>query len=207
MKESVDPAAAKMPTVHPRELMAGIQRVIVDGSCAIVLAESGNAFAWTTSSLTFDEPGRYRASLICGSLGHASGGVLGAALAARPVLAAAVVGDGAMLYRHPIHTAVSRGIDNVMWIVLNDGRYGSAWDGQTSRGLSTYGLAFHRVDFVAYARSMGADGVQVTNNHELDEALHQALHAGRPFVVDVHVDHAPSPLSSRFARFFAGRRP
>ena len=188
--------------VEPEELLAAIQRVVVDGSRATFLAESGNAMGLANRFLVFDQPGRFRTSMIYGSLGHCAAGVLGAARALAPLPAVALVGDGAMLYTHELHTAVSHHIDNAVWLVLNDARYGSAFDGQTSRGLSSAGLEFPRVDFVAYAKALGADGVTVRSSEHLDSALRGALCAGVPYVVDVWVERRASPLARRFAHFF-----
>ncbi len=82
--------------VRPPQLLAGLQRVIVDGRDAWLMAESGNSFCWSTHYLKFREPGRYRVSTQFGSMGHATTGVVGAALT-RAGKAFALVGDGAMM--------------------------------------------------------------------------------------------------------------
>jgi len=43
-------------------------------------------------------------------------------------------------------------------------------------------------DFVAFARSMGADGVVVEHEDELEGALARAMRHEGPFVVDVRID-------------------
>ncbi len=91
--------------VRPQVLMQAVQRLVVAGSDAVVLAECGNAFAWTNHYLRFGEPGRYRVSTLYGSMGHAAAGVLGAAVAHRGK-AVAILGDGAMLTSSEVSTAV-----------------------------------------------------------------------------------------------------
>ena len=181
--------------VHPAALMEAIQRQAVDGSDAIVLAESGNAFVWATHRLRFATPGRYRASTGVGAMGHAGAGVVGAALAGAG-RAVAVVGDGAMLMHNEINTAVKYGA-RAAWIVLNDGRYGMCEQGMDMLGLVA-DARFPEVDFVAFARAQGADGVRVDDARDLDAALRRALRADGPFVVDVLVDPAVlAPSNSR----------
>jgi acetolactate synthase-1/2/3 large subunit len=90
----IEPARARL--IRPEVLMAAIQRVVVDGHDCLVLAESGNSFAWATHSLRFREAGRYRVSTGVGSMGHCAAGVVGAALVSNRS-AVAIVGDGAML--------------------------------------------------------------------------------------------------------------
>ena len=188
--------AASVPgRVHPAALMDAIQRQVVDGSDAVVLAESGNAFVWATHRLRFATPGRYRASTGVGAMGHAAAGVVGAALAG-PRRAVAVVGDGAMLMHNEINTAAKYGA-RAVWIVLNDGRYGMCEQGMDVLGLVA-DARFPAVDFVAFARAQGADGVRVDAAGELDAALRSALRADGPFVVDVLVD--PGALAPANAR-------
>ena len=182
--------------VRPTELMASLQRVIVEGSEAPILSEAGNAFLWTTHSLRFDDPGRYRTSMGFGSMGHAAAGVVGLALARRGP-AVAVVGDGSLLMTNEINTAVSLGVPAI-WVVLNDGRYGLVADGMSGLGHEPYGLAFEPVDFEALASALGAVGTTVSSADELDAALARALASGRPYVVDVRVDTSElAPFGAR----------
>ena len=172
--------------VRPDALMGVVQELIVDGSDAVVLAESGNAFTWATHHLRFGEPGRYRVSTNLGSMGHAATGVVGAALARRGG-AVAILGDGAMLMASELSTAVKRGAD-VMWIVLNDGRYNMCHQGMQALGMEGLAdAAFPPVDFAALARAQGAHGVRVEREEDLAAAIATGLGAG-PFVVDVLID-------------------
>ena len=196
------PAAPDLPRPHPRHpdpdspglvrpgaLMGAIQRAVVDGSNAVVLAESGNSFTWATHYLRFAETGRYRVSTNVGSMGHAAAGVLGAALAHGK--AVAIVGDGAMLMNcGEVNTAVKCGAAAV-WIVLNDGRYNMCQQGMAALGMDGMADAcFPAVDFAQLAASMGAEGVRVEREADLDGALRRAMSADCPVVVDVLIDPA-----------------
>lgn len=182
------PAADGSGLVRPSALMGAIQRVVVDGSDAVVLAESGNSFTWATHFLRFAQPGRYRVSTNLGSMGHAATGVLGAALG-RNGKAVTIVGDGAMLMNNSeVNTAVKRGIA-ATWIVLNDGRYNMCHQGMAALDMGDLADAlFPQVDFAMLGRSMGALGIRVEREDELDAALAQALAANGPVVIDVMID-------------------
>ncbi|MEO1082811.1 MAG: thiamine pyrophosphate-dependent enzyme [Acidobacteriota bacterium] len=184
--------------VRPQMLMDAIQRHVVDGSDATVLAECGNSFAWCNHHLRFRDAGRYRVSTLFGSMGHAATGVVGAALA-RSGKAVAVVGDGSMLMNSELSSAAQYGVGAV-WIVLNDAAYGMCRDGHGALGLeSGKCMGVPRVDFAAMARSVGADGVRVETEDMLDAALEQAMAASGPFVIDVTIDeNERSPLLARF---------
>ena len=70
--------------IRPEALMAAIQRVAIDRHHSLVMAESGNSFAWATHHLRFQDAGRYRVSTGVGAMGHCAAGVVGAAFAGSP---------------------------------------------------------------------------------------------------------------------------
>lgn len=178
-------------------VMAAVQHRIVERSDAIVITEAGNAFAWGNHALRFATP-RYRVSVGWGSMGQATAGVVGAALA-RGGKAVAIVGDGAMLMNNEITTAVQHQIPAV-WIVLNDARYGMVEQGLRGLGLAGCVEATHipRCDFATIARAMGAIGIRVETIDALDDAIVRAMAAQGPVVVDVLVDpDEPAPLAGR----------
>jgi acetolactate synthase-1/2/3 large subunit len=182
--------------LRPEVLMDAIQRVIVEGSDAVVITEAGNSFAWGTNALRFATPSRYRVSTGFGSMGQAVTGVVGAALA-RNGKAVAIVGDGAMLMNSEISTAVHYQIPAV-WIVLNDGRYNMVNQGMALQGLLVEEAEIPQADFVMLARSMGADGIRVEKESDIQAALEKALVSTVPFVVDVVIDPTrPAPIGAR----------
>lgn len=182
--------------VRPEFLMDTIQRIIVENSNAVILAEAGNSFAWATNRLCFNQPGRYRISTGVGAMGHAVTGVVGAAWGAN-VKAVAIVGDGAMLMNSEISTAVRFNIPAV-WIVLNDGRYNMCAQGMDLQGFKGVDTQIPSTNFVQLAQAMGADGIRVSQESELAAALKQALAAKVPFVVDINLDPTqPAPIGGR----------
>ena len=176
--------------------MDTIQRLVVDGSDAVILAEAGNSFAWATNRLCFKQPGRYRISTGVGAMGHAVTGVVGAAWG-RNGKAIAIVGDGAMLMNSEINTAVKYEAPAV-WIVLNDARYNMCDQGMNLQGLTGVDAHIPPADFVKIAQGMGADGIRVERESDLEAALSKAIAATVPFVVDVIIDPTcPSPIAGR----------
>jgi acetolactate synthase-1/2/3 large subunit len=183
--EHVELQPARSP-VRPQALMAMLQRVVVEQSDAVVIAESGNSFLWTTNQLEFQVPGRYRVSTGFGSMGHATGGVVGLAIGAGK-RAVAVVGDGAVLMQNEISTAV-RYQTPAMWVVLNDSSYSICEQGMRSFGWEAFETDLPDTDFVMLARALGADGLRVEREGQLEESLRAGLSSGRPFVLDVRID-------------------
>lgn len=180
--------------VRPSYLLASIQRRIVRESNAIVVTEAGNSFVLGSHHLRFAEPLRYRVSTRFGAMGQAVAGVIGAALNADR--AVAIVGDGAMLMLNEINTAAQYGIPAV-WIVLNDARYGMIEAGMKSLGWKPFETDFPETDFAAIARAMGADGVRIEREEQVEPALEAAMNAVGPFVVDVLIDRSEAPPANR----------
>ncbi|MFO7567205.1 MAG: thiamine pyrophosphate-binding protein [Enhygromyxa sp.] len=172
--------------VRPQYLMQCLQARVVEGSASVLLAESGNSFAWTTRHLRFADPHRYRQSGLFCPMGQVSAGVLGVALASAR-RAVAVVGDGAFLMQNELSTAVALDAE-VTWIVLNDSRYGMVDQGLRSYGHSDPGMGIPPVDFVTLASAFGVGGARVEREAQLMPALERAMRARGPFVLDVVID-------------------
>ncbi|MDF5716152.1 MAG: scytonemin biosynthesis protein ScyA [Rhizonema sp. NSF051] len=190
-REFVEPGAES--PVRPEVLMEAIQKVIVEGSDAIVMAECGNSFTWSTHFLQFSQTNRYRVSTGVGAMGHAVTGVVGAALASNGK-AVAIVGDGAMLMNNEINTAVKYQIPAI-WIVLNDARYNMCHQGMQMLGMTGADATMPETDFAMMAYAMGAKGTRVNKESDIEAALEQAMAATGPFVIDVLIDpdrRAPS---------------
>lgn len=187
------PLLAQPGDIRPMFLMQAIQNRIVDGSDVLVMSEAGTSFTWSNAGLRFETPGRYRMSARWGSMGHFTTGCVGAAIASgRKVVA--IVGDGAMLMNNEINTAVQYGA-SVTWIVLNDAQFGLNEHGMLALGMIPVETQLPRTNFVTFAQSQGADGIVVTREEDLDDALDQAMRASGPFVVDVRIDRTiPSPV-------------
>lgn len=182
--------------VRPAVLMDAIQRIIVEGSDAVVMAESGNSLAWGNHVLRFTQPGRYRVSTGFGAMGHFVTGVVGAALA-RHGKAVAIVGDGAMLMNSEVSTAVKYQIPAV-WIVLNDAHYNMCNQGMALLGFKDVDAEIPQADFLKIAQGMGANGIRVDREPDIEAALKKAIASPVPFVVDVIIDPTqPAPIGSR----------
>ncbi|MEH2158340.1 scytonemin biosynthesis protein ScyA [Nostoc sp.] len=194
--KAIEPAPDVDYPVRPEVLMAAIQKIIVEGSNAIVMAECGNSFTWSTHLLQFAEANRYRVSTGVGAMGHAVTGVLGAALANNSK-AVGIVGDGAMLMNNEISTAVKYKIPAI-WIVLNDARYNMCHQGMKILGLKGADATLPPTNFAMIARGMGAEAIVVVRESDIEPALEQAIASNVPFLIDVVIDaDRPAPSGGR----------
>ncbi|OYD93429.1 acetolactate synthase [Nostoc sp. 'Peltigera membranacea cyanobiont' 213] len=195
-RKAIEPAPDVDYPVRPEVLMAAIQKIIVEGSDAIIMAECGNSFTWSTHLLQFAEANRYRVSTGVGAMGHAVTGVLGAALA-NNTKAVGIVGDGAMLMNNEISTAVKYKIPAI-WIVLNDARYNMCHQGMKILGLKGADATLPPTNFAMIARGMGAEAIVVVRESDIEAALEQAIASSVPFLIDVVIDaDRPAPSGGR----------
>ena len=185
-QDEIPPADNNNNLVRPEILMNAIQRIVVEGSDAVVLSESGNSFTWTTNMLRFPQANRYRVSTGVGSMGHNVTGVVGAARG-RNGKAVAIVGDGSMLMNSEVSTAVKYQLPAV-WIVLNDAYYNMCNQGMTLLGMKGADAKLPDTDFSLIARGMGAEGIRVEAEAGLESALEKAIAATGPVVIDVTID-------------------
>lgn len=181
--------------VRPQFLMGAMERVLTRSGCPI-LVEPGSCMAWAIHWLRAPDPGLLRIPSQFGCMGHMTCGVVGAALATgRP--AACLSGDGSMLMAEEVHAAADRGV-TAIWAVLNNARMQMVETGMKANGPFGAEARFLRCDFAKFARALGATGIVVAEESEVEDALTSALRAAGPCIVDVQVD--PSEIAPFGAR-------
>jgi acetolactate synthase I/II/III large subunit len=155
---------------------------------AIVASGAGNYTAWVHRFFQFRRHGTQLAPK-SGAMGFA----LPAALAAKVLhprrTVVAVAGDGDFLMTaQELATAVQHRLDVVV-LVVNNGMYGTirmhqerAYPGRITA------TELQNPDFPALAEACGAAGEAVADAEAFPAALDRALGAGRPALLDLHVD-------------------
>ena len=194
--------ASDAEPIHPQRVVRALQAVLPEDG--IILPDVGVHHNWMVQFWQARRPQTLLNSWGFGAMGFGVCGVLGAKLAAPERACVSVCGDGGFMMRPDVLcTAVEYGIPAV-WLVWNNFAYAGIRDLQhglfAKREIAT---SFVREsdgqlvnpDFVALARACGADGLRVERPGDLTGALEHALHAGAPFVLDVHVDRDIRPPS------------
>jgi acetolactate synthase I/II/III large subunit len=186
--------------IPPRRVVEALRKVMPDDG--IVLPDVGVHHNWVVQFWTARRPQTVLNSWGFGSMGFGVAGVLGAKLAAPDRPCVAVCGDGGFMMRPDVLcTAVEYDIPAV-WLIWNNFAYGAIRDIQTGmfakREIATSFVReasgqLYNPDFVALARACGVDGLCVEKAGDLESAIDTALRAGKPFVLDVHVDRDIKP--------------
>jgi len=159
---------------------------------AVLIPDAGNPGVWSFL-WQMDEPYRYIKPVGFGNMGFALPAAIASVAAApdRPVLA--LIGDGSLGMSLGELETLARTGGPVCVVVLNDSSYGNIRQEQVLHfNGRTTGVDFGDVDFATVAKGMGLPGKRVTDVVDLVETAGLAFASGKPYVIDVVLDRAPS---------------
>jgi acetolactate synthase-1/2/3 large subunit len=202
--------SARQSTAHPvlpQRVMAELQGVLDRPSMldrgVNLFCDIGNSTGWAWHHLCIRPPHRAFFNTGMGSMGWASGAVLGGKLADPERFALALSGDGAFFMNgSEVSTAAQYRIP-ATWIVFQDDNMGMVTQGMNAthdspdrRGWESY-YRLGDSDLVNFAASLGADAYGVSGAGDLDQLLPGLLVAAekrrKPQVLVVRIDERETP--------------
>jgi acetolactate synthase-1/2/3 large subunit len=140
------------------------------------------------------------------TMGFGSPAAIGAKIACPDRVVVSLVGDGGF-GQNPacLATAVEENVA-VIWVVMNNGAYGTIAGLQKAHFGTTVGTIFttradgqpYSPDYAALARAYGVEGVRINSADEFKPALEKAVASGRPYVLDVIMENAPVPTAGHW---------
>jgi acetolactate synthase-1/2/3 large subunit len=200
--------------IKPHRALWELQQILP--SSTAYACDIGDHMLWALHYLTIDRSDAFFLSSGLASMGSSLGAVIGCKLADRDRPVVAVCGDGTLsMCSSDLADAVHNKL-NIIYLVMNDGRYGMVENGH----MSIFGRTpeFKLTTPVAdLARAMGADVVSIkTAGQILELGAERLLQPGSPVVLDVQIDpHERAPRMSRLGALkdavtlssFTGERP
>lgn len=122
--------------------------------------------------------------------------IIGAKLAQpeRPMVG--IGADGSLLMRLGELELFARMNIAVPLIIINDQALGTIKSRQKSRGMVSYGLDLHEVDFATVAKACGLNGVTVETPEQFEKAFTAAMQADKTTLIDARID--PQPYQDAF---------
>ncbi|MCM3515588.1 thiamine pyrophosphate-dependent enzyme [Nocardioides sp. P86] len=169
--------------IRPELLAAAVDRHAA--SDAVFTTDTGMATTWLARFVRMSGTRRLLGSYNLGSMANAMPQALGAQGLDRGRQVVAFCGDGGLsMLMGDLITAVSHDLP-VKLVVFDNGRLGMVKLEMEQAGLPEFGTVLHNPDFAAVARAVGLHGVRVTDPHDVDEAVREALAHPGPVLLDV----------------------
>jgi pyruvate dehydrogenase (quinone) len=169
--------------IRPEALAAALDRHAADD--AIFTSDTGMSTVWLARFVTLRGNRRLLGSYNLGSMANAMPQALGAQALDRDRQVIAFCGDGGLtMLLGDLLTAVAYRLPVVL-VVFDNGRLGMVKLEQEQGGLPEFGTILHNPDLAEVARAMGLAAVRVSDPHDLDAAVRDALAAGGPVLLDV----------------------
>ena len=159
------------------------------GENTAVCTDVGQHQMWTAQNLNLRTPRRFLSSGGLGTMGFGFGAAIGAAFGTRE-RSVLVTGDGSFgMNLNELATAVRYNIPVVV-IIMNNGVLGMVRQWQTLFFNKHYSntVLDRKTDFIAFAKSFGADGEEVSTPEELDAALSRSFNTDGPYIIDCKID-------------------
>lgn len=181
--------------IHPLRLCREIRDVLTPET--ILAIDGGNWQQWARASLPARGAGRWLRLGNLGTVGAALPFGVAAKLARPESLVVVAMGDGGMgFYNWELHSAVRHGAPIVV-VVGNDRGWGM--ERQIQAGVygpeRVIGCELGMIRYDRVAEAMGAHAEFVEKPAEIAPALHRAIEAGKPALVNVMIQDVPSPLT------------
>ena len=171
--------------VDPAEVVGALRRVLP--ADAVLANDAGNFSVFLHRYWRHNHP-RTQVAAANGAMGYGVPGAVGAKIASPESTVVALCGDGGFLMTgQEIETAVRYGVD-ITVVVFRNGLHGTIAMHQARDVGRTAGSDIGPVDLAGFARSLGAEGFTVTDTHDLEPALRDAVAHEGVSLVDVATD-------------------
>ena len=192
------------PGVHPGRVITTLRHVLPDD--AILTTDAGNFAGWAGRGFRFRRPGTFIGPT-SGAMGYAVPAAIAAALVHRDRPVVALAGDGGMaMTMAELETATREGA-RIIVLVFDNEQYGTIRMWQSRRGAGApIATELGTIDFAAIARGLGARGVRIDRDADVEPALRQALAEERSTVIHLALDRAWVSVDQPATRSSPSRR-
>ncbi len=180
--------------IHPARIVNELRKVFPREG--ILLVDSGAHRAFSGHYWESYLPRTYLSATNLGPMGWAIPAAVGAQCARPSSKIAVITGDGCM-HMHGLEIATAARYQlPIIYIVVNNSALGNVWlRAHTLGSLPCQLTSLPDVDWSAFSRSLGGEGITVTKPEDLQKAFLRALANNKPTVIDVKADkHFLTPV-------------
>ncbi len=173
------------PGVHPGRVVATLNAILPPD--AIITTDAGNFGGWAARGLILHRPGTFLGPT-AGAMGYGIPAAIAASLAGPGRSVIALVGDGgAGMTFMELETAVRERAHPVI-LVFDNQRYGTIAVHQADGGYPRVGTDLGPVDWARIAEGLGATGVLVDSDDEVEPAVRAAIASRQTTVIQLAMD-------------------
>ena len=157
---------------------------------AIITTEVGQHQMWAAQFFKYDKPRKFLTSGGLGTMGYGLGASLGAKMGNPDKTVINIAGDGCFRMNLNELATASRYNIPIIEVIINNSVLGMVrqWQDLFYEERYSYTTFEDPVDFVKVSEGFGVIAKKVTNMEEFEYAFEYALDAGRPVVLDCHID-------------------
>ena len=157
---------------------------------AIITTEVGQHQMWAAQFYKYNDPRKFLTSGGLGTMGYGLGASLGAKLGNPDKAVINIAGDGCFRMNLNELATASRYNIPIIEVIINNSVLGMVrqWQDLFYDERYSYTTFEDPVDFVKIAEGFGVIAKKVTTIEEFEFAFEEALDAGRPVVLDCHID-------------------
>lgn len=181
--------------IHPARIIAEMQRALPKETTLLIDSGAHRAFAGHYWQSTL--PGRYISATNLGPMGWAIPAAIGVQCARPKEQVAVITGDGCMHMQGIEIATATRHKLPIIYVVINIAALGNVWLRSHTEGAVPAELTtLPDIDWAAFSRSLGGNGITVTDPEALGPAFSAALKYAGPTVIDVKADKRfPTPVA------------
>ncbi len=172
--------------IHPADVARAISAAAPEN--AIILGDAGSHMLWLSEYMKLTGNQRYQNPGSFGPMASHTNGCIGVKCANPDKVVISGSGDGCYLMAgFELLTAVQNGIP-VVWVIFDNGEFNVIKKFLLNMFQDYAYMDFLNPDYVAYAKSCGAEGFRVERAEDLEETIRKAIALNRPVLIDVVID-------------------
>jgi thiamine pyrophosphate-dependent acetolactate synthase large subunit-like protein len=171
--------------IDPRALSIALDDLVPKERTVVI--DSGHFMGWPAMYMEVPDPAGFVFTQSFQSIGLGLAGAIGAAVARPDRLTVAALGDGGALMAAGEFDTLGRLGLPVLVVVYNDAAYGAEVHHFGPHGEPLGHVTFPDTDFAALGRAVGADGVTVRANDDMEAVERWLARRDRPLVVDAKI--------------------